>query len=90
MRRVREIVLAIVLQAREPLPGRIVAAKAGITRRQAADALVALAYQGLIVRHGRKAHARWAAPTTPPNPFEPLERALYGPHTHPDGSREDR
>ena len=89
MQTLRAAVLAIVLEARQPIAGRAVAEIAGITRRQAADALVDLADQGLVSRIGRKARVRWTAPATPPNPFGPLELYLYA-HLDPRRRRRHR
>ena len=89
MRTLRAAVLAIVLEARQPIAGRAVAEIAGITRRQAADALVDLADQGLVSRIGRKARVRWTAPAATPNPFGPLELYLYA-HLHLDPRRRRR
>lgn len=89
MHTIRALVLCVVLEAREPIAGRAVAARAGITRRQAADALVDLADQGLVARIGRKASVRWTAPATPPNPFGPLELYLYA-HINPRRRRRHR
>ena len=77
MRTIRAIVLAVLIESREPMTGRRIATLAGVTHRQAADALCRLLDQGRVQRHGRKAHARWSAPPDPPPPDPTIDLARY-------------
>ncbi len=78
MHTIRAAVLAVVLASTEPLPGRTIAQRAGVSHRQAADALGDLLDRELVARIGRKAHARWTRTQPTTDPTAELSRLLYG------------
>lgn len=81
----RSVVLAVVLEAREPLSGREIAVRTQLRYRQVVDALNALHNHGHVARTGRKFTARWHPPPPPPtNPAALLDdamRRIIGPRT---------
>lgn len=67
-------VLAVIEAAESDLTGAEIAQRAGLSYRQAVDALNALYNAGKIERTGRKFTARWQVAKQPePNPLAMLE-----------------